>query len=438
MLGIDGYGPLGEVIETWHYTLPLVKNLIIEYNNCKSTEETKFNLTPFDKERFIAVLEESVKRFSYQARFSEDLDYNTHYGFIEKCDLPPGSKIYVRADLHGDLVSLLENLNTLQKEGHFDEHFKCSPGVHLVFLGDYLDRGAYELQVVELLACLRLENPTQVFLLRGNHEDLYINAMYANTAELKDMISTQSSLLLKFYQTLSLSVYLGEKGVKRQYMHFTHGLFELCTDPSGMLDSDIERKGMIIPKEQSFSERIKQIKADPEFDYYTAIATEVDKKKRKELKLALASGIVQDLALREKREDKSFTTYNWGDVKSSGRSITDEPLNRNWSINPEDVKHYMRLCQGVNSEVKGAIRGHQHVHEHHRHYKNKDKVFMTTLTVGMDAHSLYQQQFDQDDLSYIITVAPKVRDWHKQGISRKPKSWETKLTDKVIITSDLV
>jgi hypothetical protein len=47
---------------------------------------------------------------------------------------------------------------------------------------------------------------------------------------------------------------------KRHYVHFTHGLFELTTDPSGMLDSEESVAAMAIPKKQPFSERVQEFK----------------------------------------------------------------------------------------------------------------------------------------------------------------------------------
>jgi len=66
----------------------------------------------------------------------------------------------VVGDIHGNIDSLLE---IFQKVGY-------PPYKSYVFLGDYIDRGQYSLEVVVLLLALKIKYPTSLYLLRGNHE----------------------------------------------------------------------------------------------------------------------------------------------------------------------------------------------------------------------------------------------------------------------------
>ena len=68
--------------------------------------------------------------------------------------------ILIVADLHGDL-------NALQLALRKRTDLGCDT---VIFLGDYIDRGPASLDVLERLFLLKMEEPDNVILLRGNHE----------------------------------------------------------------------------------------------------------------------------------------------------------------------------------------------------------------------------------------------------------------------------
>jgi len=123
--------------------------LMAEFDRAWNIKENRFIFPAFNPGLFANHLVEHAKLFKKQG-----INNQNHYGFIDKYDLDPsvkGNKIYMRADPHGDLKSVFENIKTLQQQGHLDENFRCKQGVHLVFLGDYGDRGDHGTQILDLL-----------------------------------------------------------------------------------------------------------------------------------------------------------------------------------------------------------------------------------------------------------------------------------------------
>lgn len=57
-----------------------------------------------------------------------------------------------------------------------------------VFLGDYVDRGTNSLETICLLLALKVKMPTQFHLLRGNHEDRWINYSFGFAEECRDRL----------------------------------------------------------------------------------------------------------------------------------------------------------------------------------------------------------------------------------------------------------
>lgn len=95
--------------------------------------------------------------------------------FSKQIRMIQGEQLIVKGDIHGDLHTLINYLEDLQEQGKLDSNFQCSEGVHLAFLGDYMDKGQHNFEVIELLAKLKSENPNNIHLVRGNHEDIAVN-----------------------------------------------------------------------------------------------------------------------------------------------------------------------------------------------------------------------------------------------------------------------
>ena len=74
----------------------------------------------------------------------------------------------VVGDIHGNIDDMIR---ILEKYGY-------PPATRYLFLGDYVDRGNFSVEVVLVLYLLKLKFPDRVYLLRGNHESEQVSSMY--------------------------------------------------------------------------------------------------------------------------------------------------------------------------------------------------------------------------------------------------------------------
>ncbi|KAK8845784.1 hypothetical protein M9Y10_020704 [Tritrichomonas musculus] len=85
---------------------------------------------------------------------------------INKTLLYIPSPSIVIGDLHGNLHDLIRLMNAI-----IDVFSN-----RVLFLGDYIDRGQFQLETITILLALRIEYPEHFFLIRGNHEFASVNA----------------------------------------------------------------------------------------------------------------------------------------------------------------------------------------------------------------------------------------------------------------------
>eukprot|EP00830_Metopus_es_P017036 TRINITY_DN5477_c0_g2_i1.p1 TRINITY_DN5477_c0_g2~~TRINITY_DN5477_c0_g2_i1.p1 ORF type:complete len:313 (-),score=46.05 TRINITY_DN5477_c0_g2_i1:8-946(-) len=88
---------------------------------------------------------------------------------IEEPNLHPVQlPVIICGDIHGQFHDLME---LFKKGGEM-------PTKNYIFMGDYVDRGYYSLETMQLLLCLKVRYPDKITLLRGNHESRQVTGTY--------------------------------------------------------------------------------------------------------------------------------------------------------------------------------------------------------------------------------------------------------------------
>jgi serine/threonine-protein phosphatase 2B catalytic subunit len=116
--------------------------------------------------------------------------------------------ITVVGDLHGqyyDLEKILD-LGGMPSIRHDLAQNK------FLFLGDYVDRGAFSVEVVILLYALKLNFPNEVFLIRGNHECRQMTQYFSFRNECLQKYDVETyELFMESFDALPLACIVNEK-----------------------------------------------------------------------------------------------------------------------------------------------------------------------------------------------------------------------------------
>lgn len=97
--------------------------------------------------------------------------------------IPSGAMLHIVGDLHGQYFDLVQ---ILERGG------EPSPNNLYVFNGDFVDRGAFSVEIAILLLTFKLAFPEAVHLNRGNHESGNMNSIYGFRQEALTKYSLQT------------------------------------------------------------------------------------------------------------------------------------------------------------------------------------------------------------------------------------------------------
>ena len=87
--------------------------------------------------------------------------------------------LQIVGDIHGQIHDLSQILHSVG----------LPPYAKWLFLGDYVDRGKNSVEVICLLFALKIKFPTQIYLLRGNHESRDMTEIFGFAEECRQKLS---------------------------------------------------------------------------------------------------------------------------------------------------------------------------------------------------------------------------------------------------------
>ncbi|CAN5197779.1 metallophosphoesterase family protein [soil metagenome] len=107
----------------------------------------------------------------------------------------PGDRVYAIGDIHGRIDLL--NLLLAKMEAHSQSLPPCQD-VHVIILGDMIDRGPHSAEVVSLIRKYQ-RGSSSLIALKGNHEDLLLQALEGYPGILRAWMKTGGEQTLRSF-----------------------------------------------------------------------------------------------------------------------------------------------------------------------------------------------------------------------------------------------
>jgi hypothetical protein len=264
--------------------------------------------------------------------------------FAAKLVLPSDAVAILMGDLHGDVRSLLRVLDELNDRKILDGFKFRESKHHLVFLGDFTDRGAYGTEVLYTLYRLKTANPDRVHFVRGNHEDFHIVSRYGFLDELRAKYGQEANItkVMRSYDLMPVVIYVGNGN---DFLQMCHGGMEPGYDPRKLLAAAGSPRFQLLGK-------LKQ-KA-----YHEARAGWLGKDRDV---LALAEEQFRDFTPEAPTRPETIG-FMWNDFTV----FADEPalgFDRSLVFGAKPTKRILADASTDAIRVRGVVRAHQHVPE---------------------------------------------------------------------------
>lgn len=336
-------------------------------------------------------------------------------GVLQKVLVKSNDWVVVRGDLHSDLKTPIEMLEFFKKEGLLDKNYRCRNGVHIIFDGDYMDRGFNDIELFTLLLAFLMENPLSVHLIRGNHEFVDMNSPYS--LELS-WIKKRAKEFEDCYKTFPKLLCVAEQGGRtgdgqaREYVCISHAGVNPAVDLSELYDTD--KQYLIIDSKTDAKLFADRIRAEADSSHPVSFSDQEKNLKRK----AALEMLESHIPLSETTSD----CYEWTDLmEKSGPSI--RGVKGVFDLSPEDFHQYARVASR-RSKTKHFIRAHTHGKGQRSVdckppydfdvIKRARKVMVTTLPVARKG-GMYGKHLGPESMQALcLKAAPLVKNWGGQ------------------------
>jgi hypothetical protein len=261
--------------------------------------------------------------------------------FAAKLVLSPDATVIAIGDLHGDIRSFLAMLEELNRREILDGFAIRRPNHHLVFTGDFTDRGSYGTEVLYTLFRLKMASPAQVHLARGNHEDFDLVSRYGFLDELRGKYGEDAKItkLMRAYDLFPVVLYLG---TGKDFLQVNHGGMEPGYDPRALLAAPAKNRFQLLGE----LKQMTYARARPDLVGTDAAAR------------ALAAGQLADFT-PETPSAPRMIGFLWNDFTI----FRDEPqlgYLRSLVFGPVPTRRILADASTEQIRLRGVIRAHQH------------------------------------------------------------------------------
>ena len=102
--------------------------------------------------------------------------------------------VIIVGDIHGQFYDLIHMFEKVVDQRNL-------PNSNMLFLGDYVDRGNYSIEVCIFLYCLKINYPNEVMMLRGNHESRAMTEHFTFREEVQQKYDNDESVYELFIES---------------------------------------------------------------------------------------------------------------------------------------------------------------------------------------------------------------------------------------------